>query len=81
MPLNLVLLKSCQISGVAWGAVVRDDAAAFQSIASELIDLYQAGRIRPRISERFPLERAAEAIARLGAREAVGKLVVILAGA
>ncbi len=80
MPLNLVLLKSCQVVGVAWGAVVRDDAGAFQSIASELIGLYQAGVIRPRISERFPLARAAEAIARLGAREAVGKLVVTVTG-
>jgi NADPH2:quinone reductase len=81
LPLNLVLLKSCQVVGVAWGAVVRDDAAAFQGIASELIGLYEQGRIRPRISERFPLERAAEAIARLGAREAVGKLLVSIARA
>jgi NADPH:quinone reductase len=79
LPLNLVLLKGCQVVGVAWGAVVREDAAAFQRIAIELIDLYEQGRIRPRISERFPLQRAAEAIARLGAREAVGKLVVIIA--
>lgn len=78
LPLNLVLLKRCQVVGVAWGAVARDDPHAFQRIASDLTRLYQEGRIRPRISGRFPLERAPEAIARLSARQAVGKLVVMV---
>ncbi|GIX20466.1 MAG: hypothetical protein KatS3mg120_2142 [Erythrobacter sp.] len=37
-----------------------------------------AGKIDPLVSETFPLERAGEAIARLEAREAVGKLVVTM---
>jgi NADPH:quinone reductase len=52
-----------------------------KSASRAAIDLYAQGRIRPRISERFPLQRAAEAIARLCAREAVGKLVVSIASA
>ena len=36
----------------------------------------RTGKIRPEISDRFPLERAGEAIAALAARKATGKVVV-----
>ena len=77
MPLNLVLLKQCQIVGVAWGAVARDRPELFAQVAAEVVALHAAGRIRPHITARLPLERAPEAIARLAAREAVGKTVVL----
>ena len=77
MPLNLVLLKSCQVIGVAWGAVAREHPALFAEVAAEVVALHAAGRIHPRIVERLPLERAPQAIARLAAREAVGKSVVV----
>ena len=77
MPLNLVLLKSCQVVGVAWGAVAREHPALFAEVAAEVVALHTAGAIRPRITERIPLDRAADAIARLAAREAVGKSVVV----
>ncbi|HEY5412870.1 MAG TPA: NADPH:quinone oxidoreductase family protein [Caulobacteraceae bacterium] len=77
MPLNLVLLKSCQVIGVAWGAVAREHPALFADVAAEVVALHASGAVRPRITERLPLERAAEAIARLAAREAVGKSVIV----
>ena len=77
MPLNLVLLKSCQVVGVAWGAVAREHPALFAEVAAEVVSLHAAGAIRPHITERISLDRAAEAIARLAAREAVGKSVVV----
>ena len=77
MPLNLVLLKSCQVVGVAWGAVAREHPALFAEVAAAVVALHAAGAIRPRITERIPLDRAAEAIARLAARAAVGKSVVM----
>ena len=81
LPLNLVLLKGCQVVGVAWGAAALRDPAGHARNVRALIELYREGRIRPRITERYPLERAGEAIARLAAREAVGKLVIIMDGA
>jgi NADPH2:quinone reductase len=42
------------------------------------LDLYIAGRIKPTVTGRYPLERGADAIAALGAREARGKLVVTI---
>jgi NADPH2:quinone reductase len=76
IPLNLALLKGCQIVGVYWGDFARRDPEANAANNAELIALYAAGKIRPRVSARFPLARAAEAIARLAERGAVGKVVV-----
>ncbi|MGN3975142.1 NADPH:quinone oxidoreductase family protein [Tsuneonella sp. SYSU-LHT278] len=78
MPLNLTLLKSCDICGVFWGAFTAREPEKFRAQAAELFDLMRAGKIDPLISETFPLERGAEAIARLENRKAVGKLVVTM---
>jgi NADPH:quinone reductase-like Zn-dependent oxidoreductase len=78
MPLNLTLLKSCDICGVFWGAFTARDPKGFYAQVMELFDLMKAGKIDPLVSETFPLARAGEAIAKLEAREAVGKLVVTM---
>ncbi len=78
IPLNLTLLKGCQIVGVFWGAsVLRDPKGHAQNMA-ELFGMYAVGKIAPRISAKFPLERAAEAISMLERREALGKVVVTM---
>ncbi len=76
IPLNLVLLKAAQIIGVFWGAYMARDPQAGARDMKALLDLYQAGKIRPRISERYALEEGGRAIARLGARGVTGKIVV-----
>ncbi|KPF63219.1 NADPH:quinone oxidoreductase family protein [Porphyrobacter sp. AAP60] len=78
MPLNLTLLKSCDICGVFWGAFTAREPEAFHAQVNELFALMQAGKIDPLVSETFPLARAGDAIAKLEAREAVGKLVVTI---
>jgi NADPH:quinone reductase len=78
LPLNLTLLKSCDICGVFWGAFAARDPKRNSANISELFDFYANGKIKPVITEVFPLERAGEAIARLTDRKAVGKLVVAI---
>jgi len=78
IPLNLALLKGCDIVGVFWGAAVGRDPAGHQRNVKKLLDLYAAGKIRPHVSEHFPLERAGEAIAHLASRKAMGKVVVTM---
>src|SRR5471032_125987 len=56
IPLNLALLKGCDIVGVFWGAAVARDPAAHQRNVKELLDLYAAGAIKPHVSEHFALE-------------------------
>ncbi len=78
MPLNLTLLKSCDIRGVFWGAFTAREPEKNAAHIAELFDLWRAGKIRPRISETYPLARAHEAIAKLESRSAIGKLVVTM---
>ena len=76
IPLNLALLKGCQIVGVFWGAWAARDPAAFAASVRELMGFYAQGKVKPTVSGRFPLERAGEAIRELADRKAQGKLVV-----
>ncbi len=78
VPLNLPLLKVFQIVGVFWGAFARRDPEANARNTAELLALYQQGAIKPRVSKRFPLAQAGEAIAWLAGRRAVGKVVVTM---
>lgn len=76
LPLNLTLLKSCDVCGVFWGAFAAREPARNRTNIAELFAMYAAGQIRPRVSETYPLGRGGEAIAKLADRSAVGKLVV-----
>ncbi|QIG53478.1 NADPH:quinone oxidoreductase family protein [Altererythrobacter sp. BO-6] len=78
MPLNLTLLKSCDIAGVFWGAFTAREPVKFRQQVEELFQLMKDGKIDPLVSETFPLERGGEAIAKLESRQAVGKLVVTM---
>jgi NADPH2:quinone reductase len=81
VPLNLTLLKNCDIVGVFWGAAVARDPAGYRRAVGELFDLYGAGKIKPHISGRFSLDEAPAAFARLAGRTSTGKLVVVMARA
>ena len=76
IPMNLVLLKACQLVGVFWGADIARRPVAFRAQIGRLLELCASGTIRPVVSERFPLERAPDAIRKIADRGAVGKLVV-----
>ncbi len=78
MPLNLTLLKSCDIAGVFWGAFTAREPVKFRQQVEELFQLMKDSKIDPLVSETFPLEHGGEAIAKLESRRAVGKLVVTM---
>ncbi len=78
LPLNLTLLKGCDVLGVFWGDFVRRFPGRHQENLAEMMALYAAGKIRPTVSERFPLEKSADAITWLASRKAVGKVVVTM---
>ncbi|WP_315808636.1 NADPH:quinone oxidoreductase family protein [Pseudomonas sp. C9-3] len=76
LPANLTLLKGASLVGVFWGSFAQrqpqDNAANFQ----QLFKWFADGKIKPLVSQTFPLEKAADAINHLGQRKAVGKVVV-----
>jgi len=78
LPLNLTLLKSCDVCGVFWGAFAARDPKANAAHVAELFQLWEDGKINPHISATYPLERGGEAIAAMAARKVIGKLVVTL---
>lgn len=79
LPLNLTLLKSCDVCGVFWGAFAARDPAANQAHVERLFRLWSEGRIAPRVTATFPLAEGGKAIAQVAGREAIGKLVVRVA--
>jgi len=78
IPLNLTLLKSCQIVGVFWGAFVAREPKLHQENVAELMQLYVDGKIRPHVSETFSLAESGKAITHLASRKAMGKVVVTM---
>ncbi|PVE59706.1 NADPH:quinone oxidoreductase [Arthrobacter sp. TPD3018] len=76
LPLNLTLLKSCDVCGVFWGAFAARDPQANAAHVDTLFRLWREGRIAPRVTETFAFERGGDAIAKMAARAAIGKLVV-----
>jgi NADPH2:quinone reductase len=76
LPVNLTLLKGAAVVGVFWGSFAQrqpqDNLANFQ----QLFAWYAEGKLKPLVSQTFPLDQAAAAINALGQRKAVGKVVV-----
>ena len=75
-PLNLTLLKSVSVVGVFWGAGMARDPEGHKANMAQLMTWWAEGKIKPRVSRTFPLERAHDAIQALSDRTVMGKVVV-----
>jgi NADPH2:quinone reductase len=80
IPLNLTLLKGCSIVGVFWGEFTRREPDRFAEAMRQLARWFAEGRIRPHVSNTFPLERAAEALTMMANRQVTGKVVLTTGG-
>ena len=78
LPLNLTLLKSCDVAGVFWGAFVAREPKRNRGNIARLFALWEQGKIQPRVTGTYALADGGQAIAKLGDRSAVGKLVVTI---
>jgi NADPH:quinone reductase len=77
VPLNLTLLKGCDIVGVFWGAsIARDPKKGLDSL-KQITNWIAEGKLKPHVSAKIPLARAGEAIRMLMDRKAQGKVVVV----
>ncbi len=79
LPLNLTLLKSCDVRGVFWGAFAMREPVRDRANVEQLMAWWAKGKINPRIDRTYPLAEGGEAIARLAARAVIGKVVVTVA--
>jgi NADPH:quinone reductase len=75
-PVNLALLKGCQIVGVFWGDFKRREPEAYRQNCQELRKLFEQGQLKPLVSQEFPLAEYAKALNLFVQRQAVGKVVL-----
>lgn len=78
IPLNLPLLKGCAIVGVFWGSFAARYPRQNQDNLRQVLGWFEEGRLRSRISARYPLERAADALDELLQRKVTGKAVLVV---
>lgn len=77
IPLNLALLKGCQIVGVFWGSFAMRDPARNRANGVKLFDWIAEGKLRPHVDGVFPFTKAGEALERMEKRKVKGKLVLV----
>ena len=77
IPLNLALLKGCEIVGVFWGAFTANEPKQNINNIIEIGKLMSSKKINPFISKRLPMESSAQAIKMIGERKVLGKVVLI----
>ncbi|WPO42487.1 NADPH:quinone oxidoreductase family protein [Tardiphaga sp. 42S5] len=76
MPLNLALLKGCDIRGVFWGAWVRQNPEKNRANLEKLVKWVAEGKISSHVDRTFPLAKTADALKVLAGRQAMGKVIL-----
>lgn len=76
LPLNLPLIKGASIVGVFWGRFTATEPTVHQDNMKELMGWLKAGKLKPHVSKRFPLEKGGEAIRWMMDRKAMGKVLI-----
>ncbi|WP_424628892.1 NADPH:quinone oxidoreductase family protein [Bradyrhizobium sp. SYSU BS000235] len=76
IPLNLALLKGCDIRGVFWGAYMRRDPKDGRANLEKLMRWAAEGKISSHVDRTFPLEQTADALKVLAGRQAMGKVIL-----
>ncbi len=77
LPVNLALLKGCQVVGVFWGAFTAREPEVNAANLAELGRWFSEGKIRPHVSASYPLEQAPQALRAILDRKAKGKIVLV----
>jgi NADPH2:quinone reductase len=77
IPLNLTLLKGCQIVGVFWGSFAMREPARNRAHCAAIFEHVAAGRLAPHLDATFPFAEAGDALRRLEARAVRGKVALV----
>jgi NADPH2:quinone reductase len=76
LPLNLVLLKSCDVRGVFWGAWTEREPAAHRANMAEIVRWAAEGRLSAHVHASYPLAEAGRALKDIAGRKVMGKVVL-----
>jgi NADPH2:quinone reductase len=75
-PANLLLVKNIAVIGVHWGAYLQHNPAVLHQSLSQLLTWYAEGKLKPHVSQTYPLAQAREALVALSERRTTGKVVI-----
>lgn len=78
IPLNLALLKGCQIMGVFWGSFAMKDPGKNMQNSLQLMNWYAEGKLNPHIHKLYPLEDTSQALEEMMERKVKGKVVITM---
>ncbi|MDT7574799.1 MAG: NADPH:quinone reductase [Pseudonocardiales bacterium] len=73
---NRLLLNNIDVVGVGWGAYALSRPGYAATQWAELVPHLRSGALDPPIGGRFPLEKAAEALATIDERRVLGKIIL-----
>jgi NADPH2:quinone reductase len=76
LPLNLVLLKSCDIRGVLWGAWIKREPAAQQALMKDIVAWCAQGKLSAHVHAVYPLADIAAALKVIADRKVMGKILL-----
>ena len=76
LPLNLVLLKSCDVRGVFWGSWTEREPAAHRANLADLLRWCAEGKLSAHVHASYPLAQAAQALKDIADRKVMGKVVL-----
>ncbi|MGC1780460.1 MAG: NADPH:quinone oxidoreductase family protein [Xanthobacteraceae bacterium] len=76
LPLNLVLLKSCDIRGVLWGSWVKREPRAQRALMTDIVQWCAQGKLKPHVHATYPLTEIAAALNAIADRKVMGKIVM-----
>ena len=76
IPLNLALLKGCDIRGVFWGSYMKRDPKHGRASLEKLMQWAAEGKISSHVDRTFPLAQTVDALKVLAGRQAMGKVIV-----
>src|SRR5580658_3565496 len=76
LPLNLVLLKSCDIRGVLWGSWVRREPAAQRALMTQIVKWCAQGKLSAHVHAVYPLAEIVAALKAIADRKVMGKIVL-----
>jgi NADPH2:quinone reductase len=76
LPLNLVLLKSCDVRGVFWGSWATREPQAHRANTADLVRWCAEGKLSAHVHAAYPLADAARALKDIAGRKVMGKVVL-----
>jgi NADPH2:quinone reductase len=78
LPLNLVLLKGCDVRGVFWGSWTEREPDAHRANMADIVRWCAQGKLSAHVHARYPLGEAAQAMKEIACRKAMGKVVLTM---